>query len=76
MIIDTRHLTPAELTEVSQDLTKILTTKYKTKKKKTEAGAVYMFWHNLLGGIIREFDTRISEELDAEETKADQIINE
>lgn len=72
MIIDTRHLTPAELTEVSQDLTKILTTKYKTKKKK--AGAVYMFWHNLLGGIIREFDTRISEELEAEEQTTQKLI--
>lgn len=59
MIIDVKHLTPAELTEVTQDLTKIL-----TKKKKT--GAAYLFWHNLLGGIIRETDTRILKDIEGE----------
>lgn len=52
MIINFNKLTDAELTEVTQDLGEIL-----TEKKNT--GAVYLFWHELLKGIIYETDKRI-----------------
>ena len=58
MIINFSKLSAAELTEVSQDLAKIM-----TKKKKP--GAAYNFWHELIRGIIQELDTRISAEEDA-----------
>ena len=60
MIINLNKLSEAELTEVSQDLSKIIT------KKKNKTGAAFMFWHNLLKGIISETDKRIESDLNAE----------
>lgn len=61
MIIDFKKLTAAELTEVTQDLGEIL-----TKKKNT--GAVYLFWHKLLKGIIAETDLRIEKDIEEDIT--------
>ena len=63
MVIDFKKLTAAELTEVCQDLSKILT----KNKRKRSTEAVYNFWHELLRGIIRESDIRIARDIENEQ---------
>lgn len=63
MVINFDKLTAAELTEVCQDLGKILT----KSKRKRSTEAVYNFWHELLRGIIRESDIRIARDIENEQ---------
>ena len=54
MIINIKNLTDKELTEVTEDLAPVLT-------KPHESEAAFMFWRELLKGILAETDRRIAE---------------
>lgn len=54
MIISIKNLTDKELTEVTEDIAPVVTKHHETE-------AAFMFWHELLKGIIAETDKRIAE---------------